>query len=253
LIAANLAAVLAQRNQSVGLLDLHLRGGDLATLLKCQPRHTLASLAAKKEQLDQSMFEQSLVKHECGMQILTSPEPFSDFRSIRPELILKVVQLARQSFGYIVVDLEDCEHDEQIRVLAASERIVLVVRPDFVSVHRARKCLEFLTRAKVAREHVSPVVNRVGQPKALGINLIEDVLGMHVASRLPDEPDAVNVSVNLGVPLVIACPQAKISQGIAALAHELTGVESNSPKLGWAGRQLNRLKSVVAHGPGRTG
>src|SRR5262249_7855613 len=157
-------------------------------------RHTLADLAAKKDHFDLAMFEQSLVKHDSGVSLLASPEPFSDFRTIRPDVILRVVQFARHAFTHVVLDLEDCEHDEQLRVLAASERIVHVVRPDFVSIRRARKLHEFLSRAKVPRDHVTVVANRLGGPKSLDGNMIAEGLGMPVEHLLPDDPDAVNRS-----------------------------------------------------------
>jgi hypothetical protein len=50
----------------------------------------LLSLACKTEQLDPTMLDQSLFKHDCGVHLLASGEPFSDWRLIRPELVHKV-------------------------------------------------------------------------------------------------------------------------------------------------------------------
>jgi pilus assembly protein CpaE len=97
MLATNLAATVARHQQKCALLDLHWRGGDLATFLNSTPRHTLLSLAGKMDQLDRTMFDHSLVKHESGVHLLASPEPYSDYRQIRPELIQKIVQLARGS------------------------------------------------------------------------------------------------------------------------------------------------------------
>src|SRR5262249_13251119 len=157
----------------------------------------LASLAAKRDQFDQAMFEQSLVHHKSGLQFLASPDPFSDFRAIRPELILKTLQFARHAFSYIVVDLEDCEHDEQVRVLAASERIILIMRPDFSCVRRTKRYVEYLQRAKVSTDQLRLVVNRVGSPKSLTTRQIEDVLGIAVDYQFAEEAEPVNESVNL--------------------------------------------------------
>src|SRR5262249_1978876 len=145
-LAVNLAAALAKREQACGLLDLHVRGGDLAALLKCQPRHTLLSLAGKAHQLDRAMFDQSLGKHECGIQLLASPDLFSDYRQISPNLIQQVVQFALASFSNVVVDLEDMEHPEQVRTLAASDRIIVPLRLDFVALQRTKKCIEHLLK-----------------------------------------------------------------------------------------------------------
>lgn len=246
LIAVNLTAVLTLRGFEAGLLDLHLRGGDAATFLNCAPRHTLASLAAKNEKLDLAMFEQSLIKHDSGVSLLASPEPFSDFHSLHAELIPRVVRFARHTFTHVVIDLEDRDHEEPLRVLAASDRIVHVVRPDFASVHRARKLHEFLSRAKVSRDHVTLVANRVGSPKSLDERMIEEGLGMPVEYQIPEDPDAVNRSVNLGVPVVSACPQAKVSQAIVRLTDSLTGSQPSNGA-GWTRRQFDRLTAALTH------
>lgn len=244
LVAANLAAVIAHREEKCGLLDLHWHGGDLSSLLNANARHTLLSLASKSENLDQTMLEQSLVRHECGVHLLASPEPYSDFRQIRPELVQKVVQLSRALFATVVVDLEDCEHFDQVRTLAGSDRIVVVIRPDFVSLSRTKKLLSYLLSAQVPREHIALVANRVGQAKEIPIAQVEEALGMRVTHRLPDDPAAVNEAINLGVPVVVGCPKSKVATGMIRLAESLLGVEPPSVAPSWVKTTLVPLKSV---------
>jgi pilus assembly protein CpaE len=233
LVATNLAAVIAHRQQQCGLLDLHWRGGDLATLLSSTPRHTLLSLANKLEHLDRTMLEQSLVRHECGIHLLASPEPFSDYRQIRPELIQKIVQLARSMFSTVVVDLEDCEHLDQVRTLAASDQIILVLRPDFVSLVRTKKLVSYLIAANVAKEHIVLVANRTGHSRELPSAQVEGALGMPIHHQVSEDPAAVNESINLGIPLVIACPKAKAAIGVARLAESLLGIPCQTASASW--------------------
>jgi pilus assembly protein CpaE len=244
LVASNLAAAIARREEKCGLLDLHWHGGDLAALLNAIPRHTLLSLASKSDNLDQTMLEQSFFRHECGVHLLASPEPFSDFRQIRPELVQKVVQLSRGIFPTVVVDLEDCEHFDQVRTLAASDRIVLVIRPDFVSLMRTKKLLSYLLSAQVAREHIALVANRVGQAKEIPIAQVEEALGMRVTHRVPDDPAAVNEAINLGVPLVVGCPKSKVAAEIARLGDWLLGMEASPSSVSWMKTTFIPLKTM---------
>jgi pilus assembly protein CpaE len=244
-LAANLAAAIAAREHTCGLLDLHWHGGDLSVLLNANPRHTLLSLAGKAENLDGSMLEQSFVRHDCGVHLLASPEPYADFREIRPELVQKIVQLARGLYSTVVVDLEDCEHLDQVRTLAASDRIVIVVRPDFVSLVRTKKLLQHLLAAQVSQEHISLVVNRTGMAKEISIAQIEEVLSMRVQHRLPDDPAAVNEAINLGVPLVCGCPRAKVAVEIGKLADSVLGIERPTPAGTWLSSKLTGSKAVA--------
>jgi pilus assembly protein CpaE len=221
LLAVNIAAALAQLERTCALLDLQLRGGDLATLLKSTPRHTLLSLASKANQLDRAIFDQALIKHESGIHLVASPEPFTDYRQISPQVIQKVVQFARSSYPNVVVDLEDAEHAEQVRTMAASDRIIIPLRLDFVSLYRAKKCIDHLLQSKIDREHIILVANRSGRAKELPLNRVVEVLGLPVEHRIPDDASTVNTSYNLGVPVVIASPRAQVSVSIVRLAKSL--------------------------------
>ncbi len=217
-LAINLATGLARREPVCGLLDFQIRGGDLATLLKCHPRHTLLSLAGKALQLDRAMFDQSLVKLDCGIHLLASPELFSDYRQIQPPVIQQVLQFARASFPNVVVELEDIEHAEQVRTLATSDRIIIPLRLDFVALNRTKHYIDYLLRASVSRQRIMLVACRVGQPNDLSIDQFAEALGLPIDHQIPYEPAAVNAAVNLGVPLVAAFPKAKVSVSITRLA-----------------------------------
>jgi pilus assembly protein CpaE len=243
-LATNLAAVLAQREPFCGLLDFHVRGGDLATLLKCLPRHTLLSLAGKA-QLDRAMFDQSLVKHECGIHLLASPELFSDYRQISPQVIQQVVQFARATFPNVVVELEDMEHAEQVRTLAASDRIVIPLRLDFVALCRTKHCIDHLQRANVPRERIVLVACRVGQSNELPVDRFAEALGLPIDHRIPHEPAPVNAAVNLGLPLVVASPKAKSSLAIVRLAESLIGAKSAVDEPHRNQRSLFSLKAAA--------
>jgi pilus assembly protein CpaE len=225
LLACNVAVALAHSGHACGLLDLHLRGGDLAKLLQTTPRHNLSSLATKAQQLDAAMFEQSLIEHESGVRLLPSPEPFGDYRQCTPQLIQKVVQLARGSCSVVLADLEDAEHAEQVRTLASSDQIIIPLRPDLISLYRTQKFLAYLTRAQVPRDRISIVANRVGQPRELAVARMAEVLEIPIVCQIPDDPTTVNTSVNVGIPLVMSMPNTKIARSILYLAERLLGAE----------------------------
>ena len=223
-LAVNLAAAIALKQSTCCLLDLCLRGGSLATLLKVKPRYTLLSLAEKAQQLDRAMFDQSLVNHECGIQFLASPEPFSNFRQVTSQLIQQNVQcLARaRKFASVVAELEDMEHDEQVRTLAQADRVIIPLRLDFVALARAKACIERLS-SSIPRNRIVLVACCEGQPNELPAKRFAEVLGMPVEHRIRYDPSAMNASVNLGMPLVAASPRSKATQGIVRLADAMTG------------------------------
>jgi pilus assembly protein CpaE len=223
LVAANLAAVVAKRMGSCGLLDFHLRGGDLALLLKLSPRHTLIDLLKQDMSIDEAMFEQSLTPHESGIRLLAGPKPFSDLRNIRPQLCQQIISLAQRSHPFLIINSEDAQHAEQVRALANSNDILLTMRLDVISLHRAQQHIEFMTHNRVLREQIHIVALGTGNSGELPISSVKKVLQMASVHCIPDDPGSTMRSLNVGNPLVCECPNTKISQALAALAEVFVG------------------------------
>ncbi|MGC3966602.1 MAG: hypothetical protein QM775_04295 [Pirellulales bacterium] len=225
-LACNIAASIARRDKLCGLLDLHVRGGDLAQILNASPRYTISSLSGKSDHLDAAMLEQALFKHDCGIHLLAGPDPFSDYKQISRELVQRVLAIIRSRYDHVVVDLEDAEHAEQVRTLAACDRIVIPLRPDYVSLSRTKRYLELLAKAKVATDHVIIVANRTGQPREVPTACMEEILGIPVRHRIPNDPESANTAYNLGVPTVVSHPMSPITKSVERLVSEVLGEAS---------------------------
>src|SRR4029079_19225221 len=93
-LAVNLAVLLAQKRKRSVLLDFDFGGGSAASLLNLRPRHTCGDLIRNIESLDHKMFEQCLVKHETGAEVLAASENFEDAEYLRPDSIARMCRLA---------------------------------------------------------------------------------------------------------------------------------------------------------------
>lgn len=222
-LAVNIAATIAKQFASCGLLDLQLGGGHLAALLQLSPRHTVVSLAEKMQQLDRAMLEQALVAHGSGIRLLAGPEQFCDLRHFSGQVIQKIVELAKSALPHIVVDLEDCAHTEQVRAAANSEKLIIPFRLDYVSLLQTKELVDLLLSGQFTRSQLVLVASRYGQAKELPLDSIEDVLGVPVEHRIPNDPAAVNASCNLGEPYVLASPRSPASLSVIRLTEHLLG------------------------------
>jgi pilus assembly protein CpaE len=222
-LAVNLAAVLAQQYQACALLDLKPGVGDLAALLDLKPTYTLADLCLDITRLDQAMLERSLARHASGVHLLASPRTLADIRHVTPQGIRQALALARIVFPFVVGDLDDCFHEEQIEALRQAHLILLVLRLDFTSLRSARRILEHLSHIGIPREQVRLIVNRYGQPEELPAATAERALGMKISHYVPDEPKTINRANNTGTPAVLETPKARVSKVIAQLAASVNG------------------------------
>jgi pilus assembly protein CpaE len=217
-LAVNLAAVLAKEHQKCALLDLNAGRGDQAALLDLKPAFNLADLCLNLGRLDRAMFDKMLIRHASGVHLLAAPQTFSDTRVVTPAGVNQALNLARTHFPFVVVDVEDCFHEEQITSLRQASTILLVSRLDFTSLRNARRILGHFGDLDISRTRVRVVINRYGQPNELPVAEAEDALGEKLAHFIPEDPKTINGANNAGIPAVLKAPQAKVSQSFTQLA-----------------------------------
>jgi pilus assembly protein CpaE len=217
-LAANLAVVLAREHQKCALLDLKPGIGDLAALLDLKPQFNLADLCQNIMRLDRAMFEKMLVRHASGVHLLGSPQAFGNARAVTAQGVNQALAMARKLFPYVVVDLEDCFHEEQMVTIRQASVVFLVFRLDFTSLRNARRILEHLKDLDLPRHRIRLVINRRGLPYELPLAEAEQALGEKLTHFIPDDPKTFNRSNNVGIPVVLKNPTAKVSRSIAELA-----------------------------------
>lgn len=246
-LAVNLSGVLARDAARCALIDLKPGVGDLAALLDLKPAHNLADLCLNAARMDRAMFESALAAHTSGIHLLAPPQMYEDIRLVTPQGVHKTLNLARDSFPFAVVDLEDCFHEEQVVVLRQADIILLVLRLDFTSLRSTRRILDCLEQAGIGGNRVQLVINRYGQAKELPLSQAEEALGRKIAYLVPDDPRTINAANNAGEPAVFRSPSAKVSQCIVQLANSLTKPDGKSSSGKQAVRGVNGWLAVF-HG-----
>ncbi|HZV05752.1 MAG TPA: hypothetical protein VE999_11775 [Gemmataceae bacterium] len=225
-LAVNLAGVLARDLGRCALVDLKPGVGDLAALLDVKPTHNLADLCLNAGRMDRAMFESALVPHASGIHLLAPPQMYEDIRLVTAQGVIKTLHLARDSFLFTVVDLEDCYHEEQAAVLRQAEFVLLVFRLDFTSLRSTKRILDYLEQAGIGEDRIRLVINRYGQAKELPLSQAEEALGRKIPFLVPDDPKSINAANNAGEPAVFRTPSAKVSQSIVQLANALVNPDS---------------------------
>jgi len=222
-LAVNLAACLAKRTGSCGLLDFQFRGGSLASLLKVDPRHTVVDLLGQQGAIDEAVFEQALAVHESGIRLLAGPSALSDLKVVQPQLCQQIVDLARRTQSQVVVNTEDLQHAEQVRVLASSNDLVITMRLDVPSLETTRQMVDFLVRNQIPKPNIHVVAMGAGQVGELTSSTVQKILAIESFHLLPHDPVATLCSVNLGNPAVVESPNARVSRAIERLVLAITG------------------------------
>jgi pilus assembly protein CpaE len=242
-IAVNLASLLARARGHCHLIDLNLGKADLGPLLDLKPTYTLADLCRHEDRLDRTLYEKLLTAHDSGVSLLAAPRHFDDLPSVTATGIAKAVEIARQAYSEVVVDLENCVHVEQLAVLTQATTVLLVCRLEFTAVRNTRRALDHLTARGVPADRVEVVVNQVGLAHELPLSEAEVAFAGKRTRFVPHDPEVVGWANNTGIPAAVSHPHSEVVQAVA----KLVGLESEvAPRRG----RLSRLAGWL-HGSRR--
>jgi len=223
-LAASIATTLAQEYGDCGLIDLRMGVGDQAAMFDLRPARTLADLCDHVTRLDQSLFDQFLVRHASGVWLLAAPTQTADLVRVTCKGVRRALALARVRFSHVVIDMGNPLTPEQIEALWQADWILLVLRLDYTSVRNTRRIIDAMAELGIGRDRMRLVVNGLGQRRQLEVPQAEAAVGMKVYHQVPWDDAAVHAAVNRGVPLVLHRRFRKISRSIRALAHSVNGV-----------------------------
>jgi pilus assembly protein CpaE len=237
-ISTNLATTLAKiTNSSVCLLDMDTRFGDVAIMMDVAVEASIADVARHIDDVDRDRMRDYLVKHHSGVSILPAPLHPTEWRNMTPQHIEKIVELLAQTHDWVVIDTPGTFNELIATTLELANLILLVTSMDIASIKDTALALEMLRAAAVSEDKVKLTINHSTAANSLREDDVSRVLEYDVFWRIPHDL-SVSTSTQLGQPIVIAKPYARVSRAIIELGHVLTGTKQD--KRGFLDRFLGR-------------
>lgn len=159
-LSFNLSADITQKlakideTSKVLLIDFDLQFGDISYISTLKPKRTIADLN-EIDNIDKDALEAHLLQHPIGkFWILPAPlKPhYSDF--IKPEVIRKILQVAKKNFDFIIVDCMQGFNKASILAIQSSDFSTVVANPSLVGLKNAKITLDTLEELLVTSEEV---------------------------------------------------------------------------------------------------
>lgn len=237
-IATNLATALVRTTGStVVLVDMDTRFGDVAIMMDVPVEQSIADVARHLDEMDRDKVRDYLVQHHSGAFVLPAPLHPSEWRNLTPQHIEKILELLAQSHDYVIIDTPGTFNEIIATTLEQASLILLVTSMDIASIKDTALALEMLRAASVSEDKVKLTINHCTSANSLREEDIQRVLEYEVFWRIPHDL-AVTSSTQLGQPIVLTRPYARVSRSIIDLAYLLSG---NRPEpRGFLDRILNR-------------
>jgi pilus assembly protein CpaE len=223
-LSVNLATALHDLWQAPTLLmDLALLAGQVALMLNTPLRRTWSDLAAFSPQdLDLEVLNSIISVSTSGLEFIAAPASPSDAETVTCELLAATLELARDQYDYIVVDLPHDFSELTLQVLDEADVILLILTPEMASLRAAVATLDTYQALNYPHERLRLVLNTNFPNNAIPRAKIEEALGVKLAIGFPYAPDLFVQALNLGQPFVLSTPTNILSGLIEDLAYYLS-------------------------------
>jgi pilus assembly protein CpaE len=222
-IATNLATALVRTTGStVVLVDMDTRFGDVAIMMDVAVEQSIADVARHLDEMDRDKIRDYLVQHHSGAYVLPAPLHPSEWRNLTPQHIERVIELLAQSHDYVIIDTPGTFNEIIAATLEQASLILLVTSMDIASIKDTALALEMLRAASVSEDKVKLLINHCTSANSLREDDVQRVLEYEVFWRIPHDL-AVSSSTQLGQPIVLTRPYARVARSITDLAYALSG------------------------------
>ncbi len=205
-VAVNLAARLAKKHPGdVLLIDASLQLGTCALMLDLQPRTTILDVVRERVRLDPTLLEHLTIEHESGLHFLAAPRNALEAAEISEDDIAQILQLARRSFRFVIVDTFPVLDNIVLSILDLSDRAVVVFNGTVPVIAGAREMFSTLIKLGFQEERMIPTLN-FNHPTfagSLGVQDIRRQMNREIMHVLPYRK-RVLTAANTGQPLTLA-------------------------------------------------
>src|SRR3954470_16064773 len=226
-MAVNLSIALARTNAEVCVVDLDLAFGDVAITMQLIPEHTITEAAASEDDMDFTLLDKLLTRHESGLTILAAPTHPEGRDLITASLARRVIQTLRRHFDFVVIDTPPGFDDQVLGAFDETDECIIVATLDVPTIKDTKVAIETLDLLQIVRNNRHLVLNRADEEVGLSQANVEEILGMKVSVSLPSAL-AVASSTNHGQPIVLSKPDHPVSKAITGLALRLAGEAANA-------------------------
>lgn len=203
-VATHLAADLAAHDptgRGVIIVDLDLQFGTVADYLGVKPRGSLADLLGAEDRLDEDLVRSVATEAGSGVSVIAAPDTIMPLESVDTDVLLRMIRLLRQQYGYVVLDLPANWTNWALSSALAADSIILVVELTVASLRQAKRRLDLFRSVGMDNRVVEIVVNRVEKRlfRAIDLNDVSETLGRPVVGSIALEAPMVSTAQNQGV------------------------------------------------------
>lgn len=222
-IACNLAIELAQLTQQrSGLVDMNLEFGDVACAFDCTPTHTIADVCTEGADADRTVLERALHELPCNVSLLPRPNDVSEARLVSPDGVQQVMEIMREMFPYVVVDLPRAYSYLSSAALSRADLILIVAQLGVPFIRNATRIFQCLTEMGAEADTIQIVLNRCkASYEKITPEEVEEHFNRPIFGLIPNDYRRVQSALDLGHPIMANAPSSPARIAIQEMAKRI--------------------------------
>jgi pilus assembly protein CpaE len=223
-LAINTAIALhTELKRNVALVDANLQFGDHRVFLDMGPDQRSIIDAVSASSIDVDVLRRVMVRHESGIDLLLAPPTPEAAEAVHADQhqLLRIVELLRTMYDYVIVDLDKRLDDNILDVVGAADRLIVVMTADLSCLKNVRLVLETMGSLGIADERLLLVLNRSNAFTGISIKSVESVLKRPIAQQIGNDYRSAISSLNSGTPFMVNRPDSALGRGVAEFARML--------------------------------
>ena len=217
-VAVNLALGLQSVYGQTALVDL-ARLGHAALHMNLKPVYSVLDAIRNLHRMDSLLLKSLMTRHNSGLQLLAGTNAPAAMEPSTAEVARLFDMLARH-YKYVVVDNSSRVDAASRLVSDRSEYVLLVACTDVVSLWSAARVAQYLGETS-NRERLRLVLNRFRKVPGFSESDAENVTGVKVLWRVPNQYFATSSAIDRGSP-VMEQNRTELARCFYGLAQELT-------------------------------
>jgi pilus assembly protein CpaE len=219
-----------REGRRVALLDFNFQYGSIATFLDVPRREAVYELVSEAANLDQTGLTQALSTYQDKLHVLTAPRDALPLDIVSPADIDAIINLARESFDYVVIDLPQALMNWSEKVYAAADDFYAVMEIDMRSAQNMYRFLRTLKAEDMNLDKLRFVLNRApGLTDLSGktrVKRVAESLGITFHHQILDGGKQIVNSCDQGTPLADSARSSPVRKEILRMVEKFTTEDS---------------------------
>ena len=233
-IAINTAIGLHRElKRSVALVDGNLQFGDHRVFLDMGVDQRSIIDAVTATGVDAEVIRKVMVRHDSGIDLLLAPPTPEQAELVSGEQhhLLRIVEVLRTMYDYVVVDLDKRLDDHTLDVIGAADRLVVVMTADLSCIKNVRLVFKTMSQLAVPEERLMLALNRANAFTGISAKSVESVLKTQIAHQIINDYRSAISSLNSGAPFMANKPDSALSRAVMELARLVDQQATSSAEL----------------------